>query len=77
MAYKLEVNHPAFPKGTEFDLDGILVKNGETVEIPAEKEAWFKAYNKRTIHDIYGHGRSKIVKLTGTSALAKPKGGEK
>jgi hypothetical protein len=77
VAYTLEVNHPDFPKGTEFDLDGILVENGSSAKVDKEKEEWFLSHNGRSIKDIYG-GKSEIVKLTGTSELSgsAKKGGE-
>jgi hypothetical protein len=75
MAYTLEVNHPDFPKKTEFDLDGILVKNGEPVKVDKEMEELFLSHNGRSLEDIYGgKGGSGIVTLSGTSALKS--GGE-
>jgi hypothetical protein len=68
MAYKLEANHPDFPKGWEFDCDGIPLKNGGSVAITAEMEAAFIGKNFNTIENIYGH--SEIFKLSGTSELA-------
>lgn len=68
MALKLEGNHPDFPKGWEFDLDGIAFKNGGSVSISAEMEQAFIAKNGRPIDEIYGH--SEIFKLSGTSELA-------
>ena len=68
MAYKLEVNHPDYPKGMEFDLDGILVENGKSVTVTEEVERLFLAHNGRGIKDLYGH--SEIVKLSGTSELS-------
>jgi hypothetical protein len=38
MAYKLEVNHPDFPKDWEFDCDGVLVKNGGSTTLTEEDE---------------------------------------
>lgn len=61
MGLKLEVNHPDYPKGFEFDCDGILVENGSSVEITKEMEEAFLARNGRSIKDIYGKGE--IVKL--------------
>jgi hypothetical protein len=68
MAYKLEVDHPDFPKGWEFDLDGILVENGSSVSVDEDMERSFLSRIGRPIKDIYGH--SEIVKLTGSSALS-------
>jgi hypothetical protein len=67
MAFKLEANHPDFPKGWELDCDGIGVKNGGSVAITAEMEEAFIGKNGRSIEEIYGH--SEIHKLSGTSEL--------
>lgn len=82
MAYKLEVDHPGFPKDFMFDLDGIACKNGSSVTVTEEMEKHFLAKNGKTLKDIYGH--SKVVKLSGTSEVSSkekaeliPEGGEK
>ena len=69
MAYKLEVNNPEFPKDAEFDCDGILVKNGESVTLTKEDEIAFIARWGSEIKDIYGHGT--VAKVTGSSELSK------
>ena len=68
MSYKMEVNHPDFPKDWMFDLDGIACKNGGSVTVDEEMERSFLARVGRPIKEIYGH--SEIVKLTGTSELS-------
>ena len=68
MAYKMEANHPEYPKGTEFDCDGILVANGSAVVVTEEMERAFVAKNGRTLKELYGH--SKIIKLSGSSELS-------
>lgn len=67
MAYKLEVNHPDFPKGFEFDCDGILVKNGETRTLTKEDELAFISRWGNDVKHYYGHGT--IGKVTGSSEL--------
>lgn len=79
MAYKLELNHPDFPKDMEFDLDGILMKNKGSRTLTEADEQAFLAKNGRTVKELYGH--SAIVKLTGTTELSSKereelKGGE-
>jgi len=76
VAYKLEVNHPAYPKDFEFNLDGILVKNKGSVTVTEDMERKFLKKQRKTIKEIYGH--SEIVKLSGTSELSteEKKGGE-
>lgn len=69
MAYKLEVDHPNYPKDFPLNLDGILVKNKGSVTVTEEMEQRFVAKNRKSIKDIYGH--SDIVKITGTSELGK------
>jgi len=68
MAYKLEVDHPDFPKDFEFDLDGILVKNKGSRTLTEDEEQAFLSKNFRTVKEVYGH--STIVKVTGTSELS-------
>jgi hypothetical protein len=68
MAYKMQADHPEYPKGTEFDCDGILIKNGETVTISADQERAFYSKNNRSIKDLYEN--SAIIKLSGSSELS-------
>lgn len=76
MAYKLEVNHPDFPKDFPFNCDGILVKNKGSVTVTEEMELRFLKKQGKTLKDVYGH--SELVKLSGTSELTtdKKKGGD-
>jgi len=89
VAYKLEVDHPDFPKGFEFDCDGILVKNGSAVSLTKEDEQNFISRWGHDVKHFYGHGT--IAKVTGSSELStkeksealaaappetKPEGGE-
>ena len=68
MAYKLEVDHPDFPKGFPFDCDGILVENGETKTLTKEDELLFLARWGQDVKHFYGHGT--VAKVTGTSELS-------
>jgi hypothetical protein len=68
MAYKLEVDHPEFPEGTEFDCDGILVENGKSVTLTADDELAFIARWGKTVKEIYGHAPDHI-KLTGSTEI--------
>lgn len=68
MAYKLEANHPDYPKDTEFDCDGIMVPNGGSVTVTEEMERAFLSKNGRPIKELYGH--SAIIKLSGSSSLS-------
>ncbi len=69
MAYKLEVDHPDFPKDFEFDLDGVLVKNKGSRTLTEDEEQSFLAKNRRTVKEVYGH--SKIVKVSGSSEMSR------
>ena len=71
MAYTLKLDHPDFPKGMPFDLDGILVENGSEVEVTEEMEQFFISKNQKSIKDIYGH--SKIVTVSGRAAISGKK----
>jgi hypothetical protein len=74
MAYKLEVNHPAYPKDMELDMDGVIVKNGGSTTLTEEDEA--NVVNRsggRTVKEVFGHKDVPgYIKLTGT----KEKGGD-
>lgn len=67
MAYTLEVNHPHFPKGFEFDCDGILVKNGESRKLTKEDELGYISRWGKDVKALYGHGT--VAKVTGSSEL--------
>ena len=68
MAYKLEVNHPDFPKDWEFDMDGVLVKNGSSVILTEDDEAAiFARSGGLTVKEVFGHkGVPEYIKLTGS-----------
>ncbi len=68
MAYKLEVDHPDFPKGFPFDCDGILVENGGSVTLSKEDEAAFLSRWGNDVKHFYGHGTH--AKVTGSSELS-------
>lgn len=68
MAYKLEVNHPDFPKGFEFDMDGVVVENGSSVTLTEEQEAAILARSGGLgVKAVYGHKNvPEHIKLSGT-----------
>lgn len=78
MAYKLEVNHPDFPKDWEFDMDGVLVKNGGSVTLTEEDElAILNRSGGLTVKEVFGHKNvPEYIKLTGTKASDVKEGGE-
>lgn len=78
MAYKLEVNHPDFPKDWEFDMDGVLVKNGSSVVLSeADEEAIFNRSGGLTVKEVFGHkGVPDYIKLTGSKESELKEGGD-
>jgi hypothetical protein len=75
MAYKLEVNHPNYPKDMELDMDGVLVLNGGSTTLTEMDEA--NVINRsggRTVKEVFGHKDvPDYIKLTGTK---EGKGGD-
>ena len=70
MAYKLEFNHPDFPKDWPFEVEGVAIKNGETKTLTAEDEQiMFNRAAGLTVKEVYGHKDvPNHIKLTGTAA---------
>jgi hypothetical protein len=75
VAFKLEVNHPEFPKGWEFDMDGVVVKNGGSVTLTEQDELNVLGRAQgRTVDEVYGHEDvPEYIKFSGTSAIKQPK----
>jgi len=67
---KVSMNHPAFPKGFEFDIGGVLIENGSTIDLDAEQVATIEARSGLPIKEALGN--SPFIKLGGT----KTEGGE-
>ena len=78
MAYKLEVDHPDFPKDWEFDMDGVLVKNGGSATLTEENElAIFNQNGGLTVKQVFKHKDvPDYIKLTGTKASDVKEGGD-
>ena len=78
MAYKLEVDHPDFPKDWEFGMDGVLVKNGGSATLTEEDElAIFNRSGGLTVKQVFGHKDvPDYIKLTGTKASDVKEGGD-
>lgn len=68
---KVEYTHPDYPEGHHFDLGGILVPNGATVEVDAEGAAAFLARTGKTLQDA-AKGNP-FLKVSGSS---KNEGGD-
>lgn len=48
---KVEINHPDFPKGTEFDIGGILVPNFSSVDLDDDAVDAFETRNGHHLRD--------------------------
>lgn len=69
MGYKLEMNHPEFEKGVEFDVGGMLVPNGGSVELSDSDERRLILRHGASIKDALGN--NVYLKVSGSSALSK------
>ncbi len=67
MALDVTVDFPALPKGTEMDLGGLLVKNGEKTEVDEDAELAFVTRHQQTVKDWAGDGP--YVKVSGSGKL--------
>ena len=64
MALEVEVNFPDLPKGTEMDLGGLLVKNGEKTSVDEDQELAFVSRNQQALKEKVGE--NEYVKVTGS-----------
>ncbi len=62
---EITVDFPNFPKGTEMDVGGVLVKNGETTKLDEDAELAFVSRHRQAVKDKFSN--SKQVKLSGTA----------
>lgn len=76
MGYKLSMSHPDYPKGTEFDVGGLLVPNGGSVSVSEEMEQALVSRHGAPVKEALG--ANPHLKVEGTTELSKPKaeGGE-
>lgn len=51
MPVEITYNNPDFPKDTEFDVGGVLVKNGKTVKLDEEAELAFVSRHQKAVKD--------------------------
>lgn len=61
---KIELDMKDYPKGYEFDLGGVVVKNGSSVEIDADKEQELVARYRQPVKDHFESNAA--IKVTGT-----------
>lgn len=69
MPVKIAVELPYMEKGTELDVGGVLVKNGESVELDDEQEMRFVSMHQKTPKEWAGE--SPHVKVTGTGKVSE------
>lgn len=69
MAYKLEMKHPDFEDDVEFDLGGVMIKNGSTKTLTEEEEAAIVGRHGQTAKDALGN--HPFMKVSGTTELSK------
>lgn len=70
MALEIAVDFPDMPKGKEFDVGGILVKNKGSVKLSKEQEEALVARHGKPVKEAL---KSENVKVTGTTEVG---GGE-
>ena len=71
MAYSLKFEHPQFPDGTEFSVNGLtgLLVNGETLEIDEDAERMFIAQRGMSLEDAFPSKEGPAT-LSGGSSLS-------
>jgi hypothetical protein len=67
MSLKLSYHNPAFPKDQEFDLGGVLVKNGSSITLSEEQELSMAARFGTTVKEHFKE--SEDVKVEGTAEV--------
>lgn len=64
MSVEIAYNNPDFPKDTEFDLGGVLVKNGGSTKLNEDQEQSFVARHGKAVKDYFEN--SALAKVTGS-----------
>jgi hypothetical protein len=65
MSLEVTLDNPVYPKGTEFDLGGLLVKNGETLELTDEQEQSFVSRHQKSVRSQLSNHQHITVKGKG------------
>ena len=77
------MNHPDYPKGTGFDVGGLLVPNGGSVEVDEDHERALVSQHGASVKDALSNNPH--LKISGTTTLSakeldalapEPEGGE-
>lgn len=67
MSYSVKVDHPAFPSGHEFAIDGLgIFKNGSARKVTEEQEL---AYRDLTGNSVKDGLKAGYIKIEGTTEL--------
>ena len=69
MALTVEIKHPEFEDDVEFDIGGVLVPNGGSVELSEEQERLIVSRRRMPTREVFEGNR--FVKVKGTSTLSK------
>jgi hypothetical protein len=69
MALTVEIKHPDFEDEVEFDLAGILIPNGGSVELTEDQERLLISRRRRSVREVLEG--NPFVKVKGSSLLTK------
>lgn len=68
MAKTIEYSNPAFEDGVVFDVGGLAIPNGGSIELTDEEELAFYARHQKDVSDFFSG--DKLVKVSGKSELS-------
>lgn len=69
MALTIEIKHPDFEDDIEFDVGGILIPNGGSVELTEEQERLIVSSRRMPTREVFEGNQ--FVKVKGSSLLSK------
>ena len=69
MTLTVEIKHPEFEDDVDFDVGGILIPNGGSVELTEEQERLIVSRRQRPTREVFEGNQ--FVKVKGTSLLSK------
>ena len=67
---RVEIFNEEFPLGMEFDFGGLLLINGEEVEVDEDQEATFVTRNSKTVAELAVGNKS--IKVDGVTLYIEP-----
>lgn len=68
MAKSVGFHNPEFEDGVEFDVSGLLIPNGGSIELSEEQELAFFSRTQQTVEDFFQG--SKQITVSGTTELS-------